>query len=283
MANYHITIENDQNIILLDEAEIITSSGFMLDYVFQTYKCHCGGRSNPKNNNQTPWVGGIAPLSVSSLDPQDINEFSERLCSTEMPFNADKQVKEVLDYCFNLDLTVGFDLYVCDNSTIQQINSDYRQKNEPTDVISFALFADCKESRIIIDNQINLGQIVISAEKAVEQAKENNINLQAMQSEPNSECGVHNNLIDQLQPSARRYPELVSGSQDHAMHSRVLRHCKAHSSPTMSLLKQVQHDVTIPDRPDQLHNNKDFFEEFYFLLSHGILHLLGFDHKDENS
>jgi probable rRNA maturation factor len=150
MTNYQITLENDQNIVSLDEAEIITNSGFMLDYFFK---------------------------------------------------NAQLLEKSVLDYCFNPGLTIGFDLYICDNAPIQQINNDYRQKNEPTDVISFALFADCKkEDRIIIDNQLNLGQIVISAERTIEQAQEN-----------------------------------------------------------------------------------EFLEEFYFLLAHGILHLLGFDHRDEDS
>ena len=181
MANYHITFENDQNIMPLDEEEIIKNSGFMLDHFFE---------------------------------------------------NSELLGKSALGYCFKPNLTIGFDLYVCDNATIQEINRDYRQKNEPTDVISFALFADCKESRIIIDNQINLGQIVISAEKIIEQT------------------------TDRLISKISRHAELVSASHD------------------LAIPKQVRDDVNQVD---------NFLEEFYFLLSHGILHLLGFDHKDEES
>lgn len=110
--------------------------------------------------------------------------------------------KSALNNYFNEKTEMNFDLLLCDNETIQEINRDYRGKDKPTDVISFALFADSEESRIIIDNQINLGQVVISAEKVDEQ---------------------------------------------------------------------------------KLENNKTFEEEFLFLLSHGILHLLGFDHEDETS
>jgi len=103
------------------------------------------------------------------------------------------------DYDCN-KITLGFDVLICDNDTIREINKEYRNKDTETDVISFALFADSPESRIVIDNQIHLGQIIISAQKTFSQAKE---------------------------------------------------------------------------------NNKTFKDELYFLLSHGILHLFGFDHPDE--
>ncbi|EKE04313.1 MAG: hypothetical protein ACD_20C00086G0003 [uncultured bacterium] len=94
------------------------------------------------------------------------------------------------------------DILICDNETIREINRDYREKDQPTDVISFALFADSTESRIIVDNQIFLGEIIISADTAKAQA-------------------------------------------------------------------------------DQ--ENKTLEDEIFFLLSHGILHLFGFDHPDDES
>lgn len=99
--------------------------------------------------------------------------------------------------------TLSFDIVLCDNSKIHEINRDYRGKDRPTDVITFALFADSKpEERIIFDNEINLGEILISLDKTKEQA---------------------------------------------------------------------------------ILNRHSFGDELFFLVSHGIMHLLGFDHPDENT
>ena len=54
---------------------------------------------------------------------------------------------------------------------IHEINRDYRNVDRPTDVISFA-FQDDANERNIKGCPINLGQIIISYEKAEEQAKE---------------------------------------------------------------------------------------------------------------
>ncbi|MFH0702733.1 MAG: rRNA maturation RNase YbeY [bacterium] len=104
---------------------------------------------------------------------------------------------------YNLNnMSLSIDILVCDNSKITELNKAYRGKNEATDVLSFALFADNPENRIIVDNNIFLGEIIISAEMAKQQADE---------------------------------------------------------------------------------NNKSFEEEMCFLLSHGILHLLGFSHDTEET
>jgi len=99
-------------------------------------------------------------------------------------------------------ITLGIDILICDDARIREINKQYRNKDSATDVLSFALFADSEENRMIIDNQIFLGQIIISAETAQRQADE---------------------------------------------------------------------------------DKKSLEEEIIFLLSHGILHLMGFDHQDEES
>ncbi len=70
--------------------------------------------------------------------------------------------------------TLCFDVVLCDNEKIQEINRDYRQKDRPTDVISFAIFADSpQEERFILDEEINLGEIIISLDKVKEQAIDN--------------------------------------------------------------------------------------------------------------
>ncbi|MFT0800123.1 rRNA maturation RNase YbeY [Bacillus swezeyi] len=60
------------------------------------------------------------------------------------------------------------------NEEIQQINKEYRGKDYPTDVISFALEEDGEGEVEIIgaDMPIVLGDIIISADKAKEQAEE---------------------------------------------------------------------------------------------------------------
>lgn len=97
---------------------------------------------------------------------------------------------------------VYIDILVCDNEKIHDLNNVYRQKDKPTDVLTFALFSDSPNLKMAYDNNISLGSIVLSAEYIENQAKE---------------------------------------------------------------------------------YNRSYDEEFYFLLSHGFLHLLGFCHDDEKS
>ena len=63
------------------------------------------------------------------------------------------------------------DVTIVNNETIHKINREYRNVDRPTDVISFA-FLDEKSERELKGGPINLGQIIISYEKAEEQAKE---------------------------------------------------------------------------------------------------------------
>ena len=98
--------------------------------------------------------------------------------------------------------TVSFDIVLVDNEEIHRINKEYRKKDSPTDVITFAIFADSEETeKFIFDGEINLGEIIISLDKIETQAKENNLT---------------------------------------------------------------------------------FIEELYYIIAHGILHLLGYDHQNEN-
>ena len=69
--------------------------------------------------------------------------------------------------------TLTFELTFCNDPTIKEINSTYRNKDKTTDVITFALFAD-DENSIVIDKTIELGEIIISVDTLVKQAQENN-------------------------------------------------------------------------------------------------------------
>lgn len=63
------------------------------------------------------------------------------------------------------------DVTIVDNKTIHKINREYRNVDRPTDVISFA-FLDEESEKDLKGGPISLGQIIISFEKAEEQAKE---------------------------------------------------------------------------------------------------------------
>ena len=63
---------------------------------------------------------------------------------------------------------------IVDNETIQEINKQYRDKDQPTDVISFALEEHGEEEIEIRGDNLprHLGDIIISIEKVNEQANE---------------------------------------------------------------------------------------------------------------
>lgn len=57
------------------------------------------------------------------------------------------------------------------NEQIRQLNGEYRAKDVPTDVLSFPLGEDGVYDKNMETGMLQLGDIVISAEKAVEQAR----------------------------------------------------------------------------------------------------------------
>lgn len=61
----------------------------------------------------------------------------------------------------------------CDNKYIKSLNKEYRGKDKATDVLSFPMYDFNNESEMILDEEtVLLGDIVISLERAKEQAKE---------------------------------------------------------------------------------------------------------------
>jgi len=102
---------------------------------------------------------------------------------------------------YNYD-SITLDIVFCDSEKTHELNRDYRDKDKPADIITFAIFAD-DENRFVFDGDINLGEIVIALDKVIE--------------------GVNRDI--------------------------------SHSQ------------------------NKE--QELYFLISHGLMHLLGFDHQSE--
>jgi len=87
-----------------------------------------------------------------------------------------QQVKDLLQFAAD-QLKVGnaeLSLTFVDNPTIHKINLEYRGKDYPTDVISFALEEITEEEVPIIGEDVPrvLGDIIVSVPKAVSQAEE---------------------------------------------------------------------------------------------------------------
>lgn len=72
---------------------------------------------------------------------------------------------------------ISFDILYCNSEKTHEINKEYRQKDYAADIITFAIFADSEE-KFIFDNEINLGEIIISLDKTKENAAEKGISTE---------------------------------------------------------------------------------------------------------
>lgn len=95
----------------------------------------------------------------------------------ECDYNLKMIVREAIiatleyeDLIFGAEVSVTF----CDNEYIKKINKQFRDKDSATDVLSFPMydFEDETEAPTNPDGSVSLGDIVISLERAAEQAKE---------------------------------------------------------------------------------------------------------------
>ncbi|MBF0780924.1 MULTISPECIES: rRNA maturation RNase YbeY [unclassified Granulicatella] len=91
-----------------------------------------------------------------------------------------KLVEDIIDFSSDyLQLPKGVECAITfvDNARIQEINRDYRGKDTPTDVISFAL-DDVVDGEVHLDSSVyqdaphHLGDIILSIDRAREQAIE---------------------------------------------------------------------------------------------------------------
>ena len=130
-------------------------------------------------------------------DERDIIEKTRKLLEFYISELKEKSCLNNREYS-----TITLDIVLCDSGKTHEYNRDYRNKDYPADIITFAIFAD-DENSFIFDGEINLGEIVVALDKVIE--------------------GVN----------------------------RDISHSK----------------------------NKE--QELFFLISHGLMHLLGFDHQSE--
>ena len=109
---------------------------------------------------------------------------SEKISKTAQEiFNFYLKTPEIAQNCclkeYEFD-TISFDFLFCDSDKTHQINKEYRDKDYPADIITFAVFADSLEDeRFVLDMEINLGEIIIGLDKIIEEAKKKEISKEA--------------------------------------------------------------------------------------------------------
>jgi len=111
------------------------------------------------------------------IDEAKFEETGSKLLSYLLNKPDILSLSELSEYDLS-NITLKTDIIITDDTEIRELNLKYRNMDKPTDVLSFALFADSPESRFIIDNNISLGDIIISAHTAEKQANENNKSLE---------------------------------------------------------------------------------------------------------
>ena len=141
----------------------------------------------------------VLDFSLDTLEEKELENYKNKF---GIELIEEKTIKNYIENVifdeYTPEKAVYISLFLTNNLGIQKINSEYRNKDIATDVISFAYH----ESQDFLAGPYDtLGDIVISIEKVLEQAKEYN------------------------------------------------------------------------------HSSK---REFYYILTHGLLHLLGYDHLEEN-
>ena len=101
---------------------------------------------------------------------------------TKKIFDFYMSCPEIIDSCclsgyeYN---SVSFDILFCDNIKTHKINKEYREKDYPADIITFAVFADSPEQeRFVLGFEINLGEVIISLDKMIENANHKKIDTE---------------------------------------------------------------------------------------------------------
>lgn len=95
----------------------------------------------------------------------EVNEAIQKVCEETLAF-------ESCDFDAQISVTI------VDNAQIQQLNKQFREKDMPTDVLSFPMLEFDEEGHMIDsdfdfdEEEVVLGDIVISAERAAEQAQQ---------------------------------------------------------------------------------------------------------------
>ncbi|MGC2310812.1 MAG: rRNA maturation RNase YbeY [Candidatus Babeliaceae bacterium] len=91
-----------------------------------------------------------------------------------------KEVQHILEILKYADFDIG--IWITTNKTIRFYNKTYRHKDKPTDVLSFPYYPELKAGERIkphCDDDKNLGDLILSAEYIVQEAKKHKVTFEA--------------------------------------------------------------------------------------------------------
>ncbi|OQA36449.1 MAG: Endoribonuclease YbeY [Candidatus Dependentiae bacterium ADurb.Bin331] len=94
------------------------------------------------------------------------------------PAHLKKDAQSILHFLNYGDFDLG--IWLTTNKTIHRYNKEYREKDKPTDILSFAYHPDLKPGKRIIvheDEDKNLGDLIISLEYVNQVADELGVSL----------------------------------------------------------------------------------------------------------
>ena len=89
--------------------------------------------------------------------------------------NLKEKIEKILNFLNYKDYDIG--LLLTNNSKIQDLNKKYRDKDKPTDILSFPYHTELKAGdriEVFEEEDKNLGDMIISLEYVVEDAKKLN-------------------------------------------------------------------------------------------------------------
>ncbi|MCR1897860.1 rRNA maturation RNase YbeY [Irregularibacter muris] len=102
--------------------------------------------------------------------------FDNRQQEKDIDSHFEKQLERVINIALELEgviVPVEVSISFVSNEEIQELNREYRNKNTPTDVLSFPLVErEDLDNMVQAQEEILLGDIIISISKALEQAEE---------------------------------------------------------------------------------------------------------------
>ncbi len=90
-----------------------------------------------------------------------------------------QEAQEILDILNYPDFDLG--IWITTNKTIREYNREYRHKDKPTDILSFPYHPTLeagKRIKVSEEEDKNLGDLIISAEYVVEEAKKYNVTFE---------------------------------------------------------------------------------------------------------
>ena len=104
-------------------------------------------------------------------DEKDIIEKTRKLLEFYISELKEKSCLNNREYS-----TITLDIVLCDSEKTHEYNRDYRNKDYPADIITFAIFADsADDEKFIFDGEINLGEIIIALDKVEKNAIEKGV------------------------------------------------------------------------------------------------------------